>query len=93
MPVAEVAELVDALGSGSSGGSPVKVRVFSSAPATLMMKGCNRMMIAALFRFPYPAASLDTLIHPAAKARFFLEHTINGASSFVTAIVAGCHSP
>ena len=30
--VAEVAELVDALGSGSSGGSPVEVRVFSSAP-------------------------------------------------------------
>ena len=29
---AEVAELVDALGSGSSWGSPVEVRVFSSAP-------------------------------------------------------------
>ncbi len=29
---AEVAELVDALGSGSSGGIPVEVRVFSSAP-------------------------------------------------------------
>ena len=32
MRVAEVAELVDALGSGSSGGILVKVRVFSSAP-------------------------------------------------------------
>ena len=32
MSVAEVAELVDALGSGSSWGIPVKVRVFSSAP-------------------------------------------------------------
>jgi hypothetical protein len=32
MRVAEVAELVDALGSGSSWGFPVKVRVFSSAP-------------------------------------------------------------
>ena len=31
-PVAEVAELVDALGSGSSGGILVEVRVFSSAP-------------------------------------------------------------
>ena len=30
--IAEVAELVDALGSGSSGGFPVEVRVFSSAP-------------------------------------------------------------
>ena len=29
---AEVAELVDALGSGSSGGILVEVRVFSSAP-------------------------------------------------------------
>jgi hypothetical protein len=29
---AEVAELVDALGSGSSGGSPVGVRVSPSAP-------------------------------------------------------------
>ena len=29
---AEVAELVDALGSGSSGGSPVRVRVSPSAP-------------------------------------------------------------
>ncbi len=57
------------------------------------MKGCNRMMIAALFLFSYPTASLDTLVHPAVKARFFLAHTINGVSSFVTAIVAGCHSP
>ncbi len=32
MSVAEVAELVDALGSGSSGGILVEVRVFSSAP-------------------------------------------------------------
>ena len=30
--IAEVAELVDALGSGSSGGSPVGVRVPPSAP-------------------------------------------------------------
>ena len=29
---AEVAELVDALGSGSSGGFPVEVQVLSSAP-------------------------------------------------------------
>ena len=34
---AEVAELVDALGSGSSGGYPVEVQVLSSAP--LMKKG------------------------------------------------------
>jgi hypothetical protein len=37
MSVAEVAELVDALGSGSSWGFPVKVRVFSSAPK---FQGC-----------------------------------------------------
>ena len=31
--VAVVAELVDALDSGSSGGNPVEVRVLSTAPA------------------------------------------------------------
>ncbi len=50
MRVAEVAELVDALGSGSSWGFPVKVRVFSSAPI-IKIKGCNRIIIAALFSF------------------------------------------
>src|SRR5437899_9708357 len=34
-PFAEVAELVDALGSGPSGGNTVGVRVPSSAPASL----------------------------------------------------------
>ena len=32
---AEVAELVDALGSGSSGGFPVRVRVSPSAPHSI----------------------------------------------------------
>ena len=32
---AEVAELVDALASGASGGNPVKVQVLSSAPTTI----------------------------------------------------------
>ncbi len=31
-PFAEVAELVDALASGASGGNPVEVQVLSSAP-------------------------------------------------------------
>ena len=34
--VAVVAELVDALDSGSSGGNPVEVRVLSTAPARLL---------------------------------------------------------
>ena len=34
MVQAEVAELVDALASGASGGNPVKVQVLSSAPIT-----------------------------------------------------------
>ena len=33
-PDAEVAELVDALASGASGGIPVEVRVLFSAPTT-----------------------------------------------------------
>ena len=53
MPVAEVAELVDALGSGSSWGFPVKVRVFSSAPIN-EIKGCSHFVIAALFLFHLP---------------------------------------
>ena len=36
---AEVVELVDTLGSGSSGGSPVQVQVLSSAPKKLKIKG------------------------------------------------------
>ena len=32
VPIAEVAELVDALASGASGGNPVEVQVLSSAP-------------------------------------------------------------
>ncbi len=34
-PHAEVAELVDALASGASGGNPVEVQVLSSAPFQL----------------------------------------------------------
>ena len=44
---AEVAELVDALGSGSSGGSPVEVRVFSSAPAEI--RACSHMAVGFFF--------------------------------------------
>ena len=43
MRVAEVAELVDALGSGSSGGYPVGVRVSPSAPEK-KSKGCNHRL-------------------------------------------------
>ena len=32
VPLAEVAELVDALASGASGGNPVEVQILSSAP-------------------------------------------------------------
>jgi hypothetical protein len=39
--------LVDALGSGSSGGFPVEVRVFSSAPSYL--KACNLNRLQAFF--------------------------------------------
>ncbi len=35
---AEVAELVDALGSGSSGGFPVEVQVLSSAPKNVTIE-------------------------------------------------------
>ncbi len=47
MRVAEVAELVDALGSGSSGGFLVEVRVFSSAPE--LTNGLLSSWYAALF--------------------------------------------
>lgn len=39
-PCALVAELVDALDSGSSGGSPVKVRVLSGAPNKALQVNC-----------------------------------------------------
>lgn len=39
-PCALVAELVDALDSGSSGGSPVKVRVLSGAPNKALQVKC-----------------------------------------------------
>ena len=48
-PVAEVVELVDTLGSGSSGGFPVEVRVFSSAPFDFSRAAI--FMVAALFAF------------------------------------------
>jgi hypothetical protein len=35
---AEVAELVDALASGASGGNPVEVQVLSSAPFILVLR-------------------------------------------------------
>ena len=68
MRVAEVAELVDALGSGSSWGFPVKVRVFSSAPIN-EIKGCNRIMIAALFfiSFTDPSNRLAAVYHDSAR--------------------------
>jgi hypothetical protein len=47
---AEVAELVDALASGASGGNPVEVQVLSSAP-TLFLK-INQHNIAILRAAP-----------------------------------------
>ncbi len=40
---AEVAELVDALGSGSSGRMPVEVRVFSSAPSLIIARNLYKI--------------------------------------------------
>ena len=42
---AEVAELVDALASGASGGNPVEVQVLSSAPRK------NQMLLQLILRF------------------------------------------
>ena|GEM_PF-1816433 len=49
--LAEVAELVDALASGASGGNPVEVQVLSSAPMTtlsLIILLQERLFYAAL---------------------------------------------
>ena len=46
---AEVAELVDALGSGSSRGFPVEVRVLSSAPQ--IITGTNDTIVSACLRY------------------------------------------
>ena len=48
---AEVAELVDALGSGSSGGFPVGVRVSPSAPQTNYIFRGGLAMVSPLFLF------------------------------------------
>ena len=45
---AEVAELVDALGSGSSGGFPVRVRVSPSAPQII-----NTKSAVSILRFSF----------------------------------------
>ncbi len=50
LPSAEVVELVDTLGSGSSGGFSVEVRVFSSAP---LANKESRNESCGFFRF-YP---------------------------------------
>ena len=61
---AEVAELVDALGSGSSGGSPVKVRVFSSAPID---KGLHSSGLQPFFFCVQPIVRIKDLPEPSIK--------------------------
>src|SRR6185295_16875938 len=63
--LAEVAELVDALGSGPSGGNTVGVRVPSSAPnpnpafsADIPSAACRRRRLAKIIR---PTAALRSL--------------------------------
>ena len=50
---AEVAELVDALASGASGGNPVEVQVLSSVPSIFM-----RHFSRSVLTFPFLPASL-----------------------------------
>ena len=57
-PDAEVAELVDALASGASGGIPVEVRVLFSAPALR----CRHGLLVDYPDMPYIATSLNRLI-------------------------------
>ena len=58
-PDAEVAELVDALASGASGGIPVEVRVLFSAPALR----CRHRLLVDYPDMSYIATSLNRLIH------------------------------
>ena len=48
-PDAEVAELVDALASGASGGIPVEVRVLFSAPCEAPKTAIFLALVGALF--------------------------------------------
>ena len=57
-PDAEVAELVDALASGASGGIPVEVRVLFSAPALR----CRHGLLVNYPDVSYIATSLNRLI-------------------------------
>ena len=57
-PDAEVAELVDALASGASGGIPVEVRVLFSAPALC----CRHGLLVDYPNVSYTAASRNPLI-------------------------------
>ena len=58
-PDAEVAELVDALASGASGGIPVEVRVLFSAPALR----CRHGLLVDYPDLSYTPTSLNRLIH------------------------------
>ena len=57
-PDAEVAELVDALASGASGGIPVEVRVLFSAPALR----CRHGLLVGYPDVSFTATSLTRLI-------------------------------
>ncbi len=59
-PDAEVAELVDALASGASGGIPVEVRVLFSAPGLR----CPHRLLIDYPDVSYTGTSLNRLIHP-----------------------------
>ena len=51
-PDAEVAELVDALASGASGGIPVEVRVLFSAPTGLCLQGFAGIILKSPLESP-----------------------------------------
>ncbi len=63
-----MAELVDALGSGSSGGFLVEVRVFSTAPNQLN-QGVAIVKIATLFFISATIHNSHILLHPSISAR------------------------
>ena len=70
-PCALVAELVDALDSGSSGGSPVKVRVLSGAPNKAVQVNC----LHGLTGFLRIAVSIQNGIRCGKTGHFFLQMT------------------
>jgi hypothetical protein len=83
MRVAEVAELVDALGSGSSGGISVRVRVSPSAPVKISRA-------AILFRLqPFLRISLHSHGNSVLPATTFPERKESADKTTATPVQAG----